>query len=41
MTEGSLYDPRARRAGDQAGAGDPIEAVFLLRAYRTTLPRLG
>jgi alpha-D-ribose 1-methylphosphonate 5-triphosphate synthase subunit PhnI len=41
MTEGSLYDrPLAALAIKQAH-GDLIEAVFLLRAYRTTLPRLG
>jgi alpha-D-ribose 1-methylphosphonate 5-triphosphate synthase subunit PhnI len=40
MAEGSLYDPElAARAIAQA-QGDLIEAAFLLRAYRTTLPRL-
>lgn len=40
MTEGSLYDPElAARAVKQA-RGDLVEAIFLLRAYRTTLPRL-
>ena len=40
MAEGSLYDPAlAARALLQA-QGDVIEAAFLLRAYRTTLPRL-
>lgn len=39
MTEGSLYDePLAALAIKQA-AGDLVEAIFLLRAYRTTLPR--
>ena len=39
MSEGSLYDPElAARAIVQA-QGDLIEAAFLLRAYRTTLPR--
>ena len=41
MAEASLYAPRlAARALKQA-RGDTIEAVFLLRAYRTTLPRFG
>src|SRR5690349_17947827 len=39
MTEGSVYDrDLAARAIKQA-RGDLIEAIFLLRAYRTTLPR--
>jgi alpha-D-ribose 1-methylphosphonate 5-triphosphate synthase subunit PhnI len=41
MAEGSLYDPiLAARAVRQA-RGDLIEAIFLVRAYRTTLPRFG
>lgn len=41
MTEGSLYDPElAARALLQA-QGDVLEAVTLLRSYRTTLPRFG
>ncbi|HEX5077770.1 MAG TPA: carbon-phosphorus lyase complex subunit PhnI [Geminicoccaceae bacterium] len=41
MNEGSLYDrPLAALAIKQA-RGDLIEAAFLLRAYRTTLPRFG
>ncbi|BDZ51424.1 carbon-phosphorus lyase complex subunit PhnI [Frondihabitans sucicola] len=41
MTEGSLYDPElAARALSQA-QGDALEAVTLLRSYRTTLPRFG
>ena len=41
MAEASLYAPAlAARALKQA-RGDTIEAVFLLRAYRTTLPRFG
>lgn len=40
MGEGALYDRElAARAIHQA-QGDLIEAAFLLRAYRTTLPRL-
>ena len=41
MAEASLYDrPLAALAIRQA-RGDMIEAIFLLRAYRTTLPRFG
>jgi alpha-D-ribose 1-methylphosphonate 5-triphosphate synthase subunit PhnI len=41
MSEGSLYDrPLAALAIKQA-RGDLIEAAFLLRAYRTTLERIG
>lgn len=41
MTEGSLYDrPLAALAIKQA-RGDLVEAIFLVRAYRTTLPRFG
>ncbi|SIS00492.1 carbon-phosphorus lyase complex subunit PhnI [Williamsia sterculiae] len=41
MTEGSLYDPvLAARALLQA-QGDVLEAVTLMRSYRTTLPRFG
>jgi alpha-D-ribose 1-methylphosphonate 5-triphosphate synthase subunit PhnI len=41
MAEGSLYDPELAALALKQALGDPIEAVFLLRAYRTTLPRLG
>jgi alpha-D-ribose 1-methylphosphonate 5-triphosphate synthase subunit PhnI len=41
MTEGSLYDPELAALAIKQAAGDLLEAVFLLRAYRTTLPRLG
>ena len=41
MTEGSLYDPDLAALAIKQAAGDLIEAVFLLRAYRTTLPRFG
>ena len=41
MAEGACYDrPLAALAIKQA-RGDLIEAAFLLRAYRTTLPRFG
>jgi alpha-D-ribose 1-methylphosphonate 5-triphosphate synthase subunit PhnI len=41
MAEGSLYDPGLAALAIKQSAGDLIEAIFLLRAYRTTLPRLG
>lgn len=41
MAEGSLYDPQLAALALKQAAGDAIEAVFLLRAYRTTLPRFG
>jgi alpha-D-ribose 1-methylphosphonate 5-triphosphate synthase subunit PhnI len=41
MTEGSLYDRRLAALAFKQACGDVIEAVFLLRAYRTTLPRFG
>ncbi len=40
MTEGSLYDPELAALAIKQARGDLVEAVFLLRAYRTTLPRL-
>ena len=39
MTEGSLYDEQLAALAIKQAAGDMIEAIFLLRAYRTTLPR--
>jgi alpha-D-ribose 1-methylphosphonate 5-triphosphate synthase subunit PhnI len=41
MSEGSLYDPELAALAIKQACGDVVEAVFLLRAYRTTLPRLG
>lgn len=41
MTEGSLYDPDLAALAIKQANGDIQEAVFLLRAYRTTLPRFG
>jgi alpha-D-ribose 1-methylphosphonate 5-triphosphate synthase subunit PhnI len=41
MCEGSLYDPDLAALAIKQARGDTIEAIFLLRAYRTTLPRLG
>lgn len=40
MAEGSLYDPPLAALAIKQARGDLIEAIFLLRAYRTTLPRL-
>ena len=40
MTEGSIYDPGLAALALKQACGDQVEAVFLLRAYRTTLPRL-
>jgi alpha-D-ribose 1-methylphosphonate 5-triphosphate synthase subunit PhnI len=41
MAEGSLYDPELAAIAIKQACGDLIEAIFLVRAYRTTLPRLG
>ena len=41
MTEGSVYDPDLAALAIKQAAGDLVEAIFLLRAYRATLPRLG
>ena len=41
MTEGSLYDPELAALAIKQSRGDVVEAIFLLRAYRTTLPRYG
>ncbi len=41
MTEGSVYDPDLAALAIKQAAGDLIEAIFLLRAFRATLPRLG
>jgi alpha-D-ribose 1-methylphosphonate 5-triphosphate synthase subunit PhnI len=41
MTEGSLYDPGLAALAIKQACGDLIEAIFLLRAYRSTLPRFG
>ena len=39
MSEGSLYDADLAALAIKQSAGDLIEAIFLLRAYRTTLSR--
>jgi alpha-D-ribose 1-methylphosphonate 5-triphosphate synthase subunit PhnI len=41
MCEGSLYDRELAALAIKQARGDMIEAIFLLRAYRTTLPRFG
>ncbi len=41
MTEGSICDRDLAALAIKQAQGDIIEAVFLLRAYRTTLTRLG
>ena len=39
MSESSLYDETLAALAIKQAEGDPAEAVFLLRAYRSTLPR--
>ncbi len=39
MCEGSLYDRDLAALAIKQSWGDLVEAIFLLRAYRTTLPR--
>jgi alpha-D-ribose 1-methylphosphonate 5-triphosphate synthase subunit PhnI len=41
MTEGSVYDPELAALAIKQARGDVVEAIFLLRAFRATLPRLG
>ncbi len=41
MNEGSLYDLDLAALALKQAQGDAIEAAFLMRAYRTTLPRFG
>ena len=41
MSEGSLYDREIAALAIKQARGDLIEAIFLARAYRTTLPRFG
>jgi alpha-D-ribose 1-methylphosphonate 5-triphosphate synthase subunit PhnI len=41
MTEGSLYDRELAALAIKQARGDLIEAIFLARAYRTTLVRFG
>ncbi len=39
MTEGSCYDEELAALAIKQASGDLVEAIFLLRAYRTTLTR--
>jgi len=41
MAEASLFDRELAALAVRQSRGDMIEAIFLLRAYRTTLPRFG
>jgi alpha-D-ribose 1-methylphosphonate 5-triphosphate synthase subunit PhnI len=41
MGEGSLYDKELAALALVQARGDLIEAIFLVRAFRTTLPRFG
>lgn len=41
MAEGSLFDPDLAALAIKQSRGDLIEAIFLIRAYRTTLARFG
>jgi alpha-D-ribose 1-methylphosphonate 5-triphosphate synthase subunit PhnI len=41
MAEGSLFDPDLAALAIKQSSGDLIEAIFLIRAYRTTLARFG
>ena len=41
MTEGSLYDPELAARAILQAQGDALEAITLVRSYRTTLPRFG
>ena len=41
MTEGSLYDRDLAALAIKQARGDLVEAAFLVRAFRTTLPRFG
>ena len=41
MGEASLYDRRLAALAIKQARGDLIEAIFLARAFRTTLPRFG
>jgi alpha-D-ribose 1-methylphosphonate 5-triphosphate synthase subunit PhnI len=41
MNEGSLYDRGLAALAIKQARGDLIEAAFLVRAFRTTLPRFG
>jgi alpha-D-ribose 1-methylphosphonate 5-triphosphate synthase subunit PhnI len=40
MGEGALYAPDLAALAVKQSAGDTLEASFMIRAYRTTLPRI-
>src|SRR5258708_19635606 len=40
MAEGSIYDRELAALAIKQARGDLVEAIFLVRAYRTTLPPL-
>lgn len=41
MGEGALYAPHLAALAIKQAAGDTLEAAFMVRAYRTTQPRIG
>ncbi len=41
MGEGALWDPESSAIAFRQAEGDVVEAAHLVRAYRSTLPRLG
>ncbi len=41
MQEGSLFHPQSAALAIKQARGDMVEAIFLVRAFRTTLPRFG
>ena len=41
MSEGALYAPELAALALKQSEGDSLEASFLLRAYRSTVPRIG
>lgn len=41
LSEGGLYDPQLASLAVKQTLGDPMEAAFLLRASRSTRPRIG
>lgn len=40
VSEGGLYDPQLASLAIKQSLGDPLEAAFFLRAYRSTRPRI-
>ncbi len=41
LSEGGLYDPRRAALAIKQSLGDPLEAAFFLRAFRSTRSRIG